>query len=170
MPNITILVQEVLKIFCSHLDPLWLQWVSMERGIIQSNIHRWKVNQVIYIMYPNCMPDILILAQAVFQVFCSHLRWLCYTICQSRKIEIIQLNIYRNLPKVNHVIYTFDTVCMPNIMILAQVVLQIFCSQWSLWVKWMSKKGNNSVKYSQNFMKIRFSTLCTQIVCLIWWY
>ena len=37
--------------------------------IIQSNIHRilWKVKQVIYIMYPNLMPDIMILAQAVLQ-------------------------------------------------------------------------------------------------------
>ena len=77
---------------------------------------------------------------------------------------------------------------MPNIMILAQAVLQIFCSQGSLWVQCLSlesgihnlygkyhdlssrgspdflftrffmgemlksEKGNNSVKYSQNFM------------------
>ena len=30
-----------------------------------------KVNQVIYIMYPNCMPDIMILAQVILQIFCS---------------------------------------------------------------------------------------------------
>ena len=31
----------------------------------------WKVNQVMYIMYPNCMPGIMILAQGVIQLFCS---------------------------------------------------------------------------------------------------
>ena len=42
-------------------------------GMIQSNVHNilCKVNQVIYIIYPNCMPDIIIVAQAVLQMFCS---------------------------------------------------------------------------------------------------
>ena len=40
--------------------------------------------------------------------------------------EIIQSNIYRNLPKVNQFIYTVDTICVPNIMTLAQMVLLIF--------------------------------------------
>ena len=33
--------------------------LSLERGVIQTNIHRilWKVNQVIYTMYPNSMPE-----------------------------------------------------------------------------------------------------------------
>ena len=41
-------------------------------GIIQSNIYRIlrKVNQVICIMYSNSMPDIMILAQAVLQIYC----------------------------------------------------------------------------------------------------
>ena len=45
---------------------------GIKRGIIQSNIHRIlrKVNQVICIMYPNSIPDIMILAQAVLQIFC----------------------------------------------------------------------------------------------------
>ena len=30
-----------------------------------------KVNQVIYIMYLNCTPDTMILAQAILQIFCS---------------------------------------------------------------------------------------------------
>ena len=49
-----------------------LQRVSLKRGIIHSNIQRIlrKVNQVICIMYPNSMPDIIILAQAVLQVLC----------------------------------------------------------------------------------------------------
>ena len=62
--------------------------------------------------------------------------------------------IDRILPKVNRVIYTLGTIYMPNIMILAQGVLQIFCSQGPLRVKYLSlKKGNDSVKYSENFMK-----------------
>ena len=75
-------------------------------------------------MYPNCMSDIMILAQAVLQVFCSQR---CFAIQNvSQKIEIIQSNIYRILPNVNQVIYTLDTICELNIMILAQAVLQIF--------------------------------------------
>ena len=37
----------------------------LTRGLIQSNIHKIlrKVNKVIYIMYPNHVPDIMILAQ-----------------------------------------------------------------------------------------------------------
>ena len=57
-----------------------------------------------------------------------------------RKREIIHSNIYRILPKVNQVIYTLDTICMSNIMTLAQAVLQIFCSQGLLWVKCRSLK------------------------------
>ena len=62
----------------------------------------------------NCIIDAIILAQAVLH----------YTKCQSRKRELIQSNIYRILPKFNQVIYTLDTICEPNIMILAQAFLQ----------------------------------------------
>ena len=54
--------------------------------------------------------------------------------------EIIQLNVYRILPKVNQVIDTLDTICMPTIMTLAQVVLQIFCLQGPVWLKCLSLK------------------------------
>ena len=79
-----------------------------KKGINQSNIHivLRKVNRVICIMYPNCMPDIMIQTQAVLQIFLTRL--LFYTKCQSRKWEIIQPNIYRILRKVNQVIYTLD--------------------------------------------------------------
>ena len=40
--------------------------------------------------------------------------------------------MYTILPKVNQVIYTLDTICEPNIMILAHAVLQIFCWQDSI--------------------------------------
>ena len=72
------------------------------------------------------MPDMMVLAQAVLQIFCSQG---CFTIYNMRKREIIQPNIYRILPKVNQVSYTLDTIYMLNIMIQAQAVLKIFCSQ-----------------------------------------
>ena len=46
--------------------------------------------------------------------------------------EIIQSWILGILPKVNQFIYTLDTICEPNIKTLAQVVLEIFCSQASI--------------------------------------
>ena len=48
-------------------------------------------------MYPNSMPDIMILAQAVLQIFWHD----CFTIQKAKvgKPEIIQLNIYRILTK-----------------------------------------------------------------------
>ena len=54
-------------------------------------------------MYVNCMPDIMILAQVVLQMFCS--QWLrYYTIHQSQERERIQLNNYRIMQNVNQVI------------------------------------------------------------------
>ena len=139
LPNFMILSQAVLQVFCWQ-GPLWVKFFSRKRGIIQSNIHKilQKVNQIIYIMYLNCLIDAIILAQAVLQVFC----WQdCFTTRNaSLKREIIQSNIYTILPKVNQVIYTLDTMCMPNFMILSQAVLQIFCWQGPLWVKCLSWK------------------------------
>ena len=74
-----ILVQVLLKIFCSQ-GPLWDKCLSLRREIIQSNIDRIlrKVNQVIYVMYSNCMHDIMFLVlAAVLQIFCSQG---CFTI------------------------------------------------------------------------------------------
>ena len=59
-----------------------------------------------------CMPDIMILCSSASPVI-LFTRLLYYTKCQSWKIEIIQPNIYWKLP---------------DIMILAQGVLHIFCS------------------------------------------
>ena len=72
MPSIMTIAQVVLLIFCSQ-GPLWVKCPSLKRGIIQSNFDRIlrKFNQVIYITYPNCMPDIMILAQAVLLIFYS---------------------------------------------------------------------------------------------------
>ena len=52
----------------------------------------------------------------------------------------IQSNIDRILPKVNQVIYTLDTICEPDIMILAQAVLQLFCRQGSIGLQYISRK------------------------------
>ena len=64
-------------------------------------------------------------------------------------MEIIKPNIYRILQKVNQIIYTLDTTCMPNIIIIAQRVLQIFSSQCPLWVKCLSQK--REIIFSQIF-------------------
>ena len=125
------LAEAVFQIFCSQ-DPLWIKCLSLKRRIIQSNFDRilWK---------GNCMPDIMILAQAVLQTFCSQG---CFsTQNNSLKREVIQSNIYRILPKANQVIYTLDTIYVPNIMTPAQAVLQIFSSQGPLWVKCLSPKN-----------------------------
>ena len=45
------------------------------------------------------------------------------------------------MPKVNQVTYTFETICKPNIMTLAQAVLEIFCSQGSIDFQWESRKN-----------------------------
>ena len=89
-------------------------------------------------MYPNCMPDIMILAEADLQIFCSQGCFPHKT--TNRKRGIIQSNIYRILLIVNQSIYTLDTICEPNIMTLAQALLQIFCSQGPLLVKCLSPK------------------------------
>ena len=58
-----ILAQVVLQIFGSP-GPLWFKCLRLNRGIIQSNIHRLLRidNEVIYIIYTNDMPEIIVLA------------------------------------------------------------------------------------------------------------
>ena len=84
---------------------------------------------------------------------------------------IIQSNIHRILPKVNKVIYTFDTICEPNIMILHQALLKIFCSQSPSFVECLSlKRGiiQSTVLFTEfHEMFIRSSKSCTQTVRLI---
>ena len=132
VPNIMILAQGVLQILYWQ-GHLWAKCLSLKRGIIQSNSHRIlpKVNQVIYIKYLNCMIDAIILARSGSPGILL-MRLLYYTKWQSQKKEIILSNIYRISPKVNQVIYILDTICEPNIMILAQAVVQIFCWQGSI--------------------------------------
>ena len=82
-------------------------------------------------MHLNSMIDAIILAQAVLQIFC----WQdCFTMWNAKvgKGRYFSQIFIDFLPKVNQVIYTLDTICEPNIMILAQAVLQIFCWQGSI--------------------------------------
>ena len=81
-------------------------------------------------MYPKCMLDIIILAQAVLHIF-FHKIALLYKMQKghnsAKYLERFAKSFYQ-------VICTLDSVCMPNIMVLAQAFLQIFCSQGPLWV------------------------------------
>ena len=99
-----------------------------------------KVNQVNYNMYQNSMSDIIILAQW-FSRYCVDKIALLYKTPNSER-EIIQANINRILSKDNQVIYTLDTICEPDIMILAQAVLHIhvFCCQRSIGLQCKSRK------------------------------
>ena len=46
--------------------------LKYEKGKIQLYTHEiLQINQVIYTTYSNCMPDIMILAQAVLKLICS---------------------------------------------------------------------------------------------------
>ena len=101
---------------------------SQKREIIQSNIYRIlpKDNQVMHTLDTICKPS-MILAQVVLEIFCS--QGLLRVKCLSPKREIIQSNFDRILRNVNQVIYIMYSNCMPDIMILAHGVLQIFCSQ-----------------------------------------
>ena len=50
------------------------------------------------------------------------------------------VNYLEDILKVNHVIYTLDKICEPNIMILAQAVLEILCPQGSIGLQWERRK------------------------------
>ena len=136
MPNITTLAQAVLQILCSQ-GHLWVKCQSLKRGTIQSNFDRilWKVNQVIYIMYPKLYawshdPSSSGSPDSLFTMLLYYTKW------QSRKREIFQSNSFGILPNVSQVIYILEQ----NIMILAQAVLEIFCSQGSIGLQWESRK------------------------------
>ena len=81
-------------------------------------------------------------------------------------MEIIQSWILRFFPKVHQVIYTLDTICDPNIMTLAQTVLEIFFHYLPL--AYIEKNGKGS-QFSHGFRKfyqqlIRLSTSRIQSV------
>ena len=89
-------------------------------------------------MYPNCMPDTMILNQAVLQIFCSQC---CFTIQNAEVGKGRQFSqIFTEFSTKVKVIYTMDTICERNIMITAQAVFNIFCSQCSIGFQWKCRK------------------------------
>ena len=72
MPNIRILAKAVLQIFCSQ-GCSYTKCLCPKRGLTQPNIYGIgsKVNQFIDTLVCNYMPNIRILAKAVFKIFCS---------------------------------------------------------------------------------------------------
>ena len=96
----------------------------------------WSTNKITRAgVYKTLCPQLMLAPKDKLEAMLLY-----YTKCQSWEREIIQPNIHRILPKVDQVIYTLDTICLPSIMILAEAVLQIFCSQGPLWVKCISLK------------------------------
>ena len=126
-------------------------------GVTQSKIYGIcsKVNQFIYTLVCNYMPNIRILAKAVLQLFCS--QGCSYTKCLClKKKSNAQPKIYR-IPvgsKVNQFIYTLVCNYMPNIKILVKTVLQLFCSQGCSYTKCLClKKGNKPTENFRNRCK-----------------
>ena len=111
-----------------------------------------NVNQVIYILDIICMPNIMIKAQGVLQIFC----WQgpLWVKCLSLKRYVIQSSIHRTLWNVNQVIYIMFPNSMPDIVILAQAVLQMFCWQGCFTIQNAeSEKEDNSATYLRIFTK-----------------
>ena len=157
MPNIRILDKAVLRIFCSQgccYTPIQ-NACFRKMGVTQPKIYGIgsKVNQFIYTLVCNYMPNIRILAKAVLKIFCS--QGCSYTKCMCLKKECNSTKIYGIGSKVNQFIYTLVCNYMPNIKILAKAVLQIFCSQGCSCTKCLyPKKGSNSTKNLRNRFKI----------------
>ena len=86
-----------------------------------------NVNQFIYTLVCNYMPNIRILAKAVLQIFRSqgsYIKCLC-----PANGRVTQPKIYGIVSKVHQFMYTLVCNYMPNIRILAKAVLPLFCSQ-----------------------------------------
>ena len=153
MPNIRILARVVLQIFCSQGVPIQNACVR-KRGVNQPKIYEIgsKVNQYIYTLVCNFMPNITILAKAVLQIFCS--QGCSYTKCLCPKRGVTQPKIYGIGSKFNQFINTLVCNYMPNIRILAKAVLKIFCSQGCSYTNCLCpKKGNNSTENLRNRFK-----------------
>ena len=80
-----------------------------------------KVNQFIYTLVCNYMPNIRILAKAVLQIFCS--QGCSYTTCLCPENRSNSSENLRNGLKNNQFIYTLVCNYMPNIRILASQYL-----------------------------------------------
>ena len=124
--QIRILAKAVLQISCSQ-GCFYTKCLCPKRGVTQPKIYGIgsKLNQFIYTLVCNYMPNIRILAKAVLKIFCS--QGCSYTIYVCPKRGITQPKIYRIGSEVNQFIYILVCNYMPNIRILALAVFQIFC-------------------------------------------
>ena len=151
MQNTMILAQWVPQIFCSQGNLTIQNKTEKGDNSVKYLQNFAKINQVIYTLDTICMPNIMTLAQAVLQIFSQDPLWVK---CLSPKRGIIQSNFDRILRKVNQVITIMYPNCMTDIMILAQVVPQIFVHKVAFSHKTTkTEKGDNSVKYLENFAK-----------------
>ena len=72
MQNIRILAKAVLQVFCSQ-GCSYTKCLCLKRRVTQPKIYGIgsKVNQFLYTLVCNYMPNIRILVKAVLQIFCS---------------------------------------------------------------------------------------------------
>ena len=128
MPNIRILAKAVPQLFCSQGCSYTKCLSPKKKRVTQPKIYGIgsKVNQFIYTLVCNYMPNIRSLAKAVLKIFCS--QGCSYTKCLCPKKGNKPPKIFGIGVKVNQFIYTLVCNCMPNIRILAKAIFQIFCS------------------------------------------
>ena len=144
VPNISLPLKITWKQCCSKCQ-------SLKREIIQPNIRRIlpKVNQVFYTLDITCLPNSMILSQAVLQIFFS--QGPLWVNCISLKGRIIQLNFDRIVWKsksgyLHHVSKLYGLYQDPS-----SSVPKYFVHKVDLLHKMpKSKNGHNSVKYLQN--------------------
>ena len=109
----------------SEIILIFIVYIIMSRGIMQSNFHRFlqKVNWVIYTMFQNYMHNIMILAEV-----------------ENGHKSVRYLLFFQN-----HDIYTLDTKCVKMFNSFTDILFTM-----SLAIKCLTfGKGYNSVKYSQ---------------------
>ena len=150
MQNIRILAKAVPQWFCSQ-GCSYTKSLCPKKESNSTEIYRIcsKVNQFIYTLICNYMPNITIQAKAVLQIFCSQGCSYTKSLCLkkgNKPTEIFGIGV-----KINQFINTVVCNYTPNIRILAKAVLQIFCSQGCSDTKCLClKKGSNSTKNLRN--------------------
>ena len=127
-----------------------------------------KVNQFIYTLVCNYMPNIRILAKAVLQLYVHKV--VPIQNARVRKMGVTQPKIYGIGSKVNPFIYTLVNNYMPNNRILAKAVLQLFFfTRLFLYKMPVSEKGEqcnrNFTEYIQKL--ISSSTPWSITICQI---
>ena len=114
---------------------------------------RSKVNQFIYTLVCNYMPNIRIQAIRFLRYFVHKVVPIQNACVQ--KTGVFQPKIYGIGSKVTHFIYTLVCNYMSNIRILAKAVLKIFCSQGCSYTKCLClKKESNATEKLRNRFKI----------------